>query len=770
MMARYDFKSLSPQDFEELTRDLLQAEWGVAIEAFKTGRDQGIDLRYARGLSNGVVVQCKHYASSSFSSLLSHLRDVELPKVKLLKPDRYLVVTSLSLTKAEKDKIVAAMAPFILSLADVIGADDLNGLLSRHDKVEKSNFKLWLTNTEVVSRILHNAEVCQTKFEVERIRQKLPVFVQSQAYPRALKILDDQRVVIISGVPGIGKTTLAEMLLFAHLDDGYEPVVIQSDLIEGKRLFDPTRKQIFYYDDFLGQTFLGDQRTYLGRNQDVALLSFLEMVKTSPDSRFVLTTREHILQQAVQASERFQHSAAKTYKCVLDLGDYTFGQRARILYNHIYFSDLPNAHKQVLLEDDFFLKVIKHRHFNPRLIEWIASLARLNSPPAQNYCAAILSLLESPEQIWSHAFRNQISDSARDLLLTMYSMGEWGVQLDELKGAFEVAHKGACERYTRPRGSNDFRLALDELDGSFLQYSNGRASFLNPTIRDFTAGVFCGMPALVLEIIEDSARFQQIGNLWRLSQQSCGENIRAALAANSQTLITAAGRFSASASMQWISGGGRKVGHFVDTQMEWRLNSIIEWCEAFKEEHFVDLARAFAQSIPEKWKTDGTEFGAITQLLDTMKECPWFLSNGGMHLYRFILDSTLARLFLAGSTDWRYIMELRESAIGWTPEDEKLLRDGLSHYRCSGVDEERENCGSVSTLTELVESLTELDSKYSLGFARTIADIQQEIDEREERQNSEDEDGGGYSSRANSGPIDPTTEDDVREMFNSLRA
>ncbi len=54
-MARYDFKSLSPQDFEELTRDLLQAEWGVALEAFKTGRDRGIDLRYSP-LDGGATV------------------------------------------------------------------------------------------------------------------------------------------------------------------------------------------------------------------------------------------------------------------------------------------------------------------------------------------------------------------------------------------------------------------------------------------------------------------------------------------------------------------------------------------------------------------------------------------------------------------------------------------------------------------------------------------------------------------------------------------
>ena len=31
----------------DLVRDLLQAEWKVALEAFKSGRDKGIDLRYS---------------------------------------------------------------------------------------------------------------------------------------------------------------------------------------------------------------------------------------------------------------------------------------------------------------------------------------------------------------------------------------------------------------------------------------------------------------------------------------------------------------------------------------------------------------------------------------------------------------------------------------------------------------------------------------------------------------------------------------------------
>src|SRR5437868_9773987 len=80
--ALYEFRQLSPADFEDLTRDLLQAEWGVRLEAFKTGRDQGIDLRYAAIPGETTIIQCKHYAGSTIATLVRHLRTKERPKVE----------------------------------------------------------------------------------------------------------------------------------------------------------------------------------------------------------------------------------------------------------------------------------------------------------------------------------------------------------------------------------------------------------------------------------------------------------------------------------------------------------------------------------------------------------------------------------------------------------------------------------------------------------------------------------------------------------------
>lgn len=770
-MSRYDFKSLSHQDFEELTRDILQAEWEIALEAFKTGRDQGIDLRYARVATKTTIVQCKHYANSTFGKLLSHLRDEELQKVQRLCPNRYVVVTSLGLTPGEKDKIVAALSPFVLTPSDVLGADDLNGLLSRHSSVESANFKLWLTNTEVIARIIHNAEVCQTQFEVNRIRKKLPVFVQSRTYPRARQLLDEQRVIIISGEPGIGKTTLAEMLLFSHLDDGYEPVVMQNDVSEGKRLLRQGHKQIFYYDDFLGQTFLGDQRSYVGHNHDASLLQFMEIVRSTPHSRFILTTREHILRQAMQASERFQHSSTQTYKCVLELKDYSFGQRAKILYNHIYFSDLSRLYKEAILLDDFFLEIIKHKHFNPRLIEWLTTLTRLSTPPPEpeKYCKSITALLQSPEHIWSHAFESQISHAARELLLTLYSLGDH-IDIEELEFAFDGVHQGSCVRYNRSSAVGDFRAALQELDGGFLNYSSCRARFLNPSIRDFTSGVLLKTPKLAIELIVDAKRFTQLCNIWKLSTKDGGNALCIELKAHAETFRINAMRLMTSETMQWIKTPEGSKCHVVDTIEELRLEEMIRWSEAIKDQTFVDLLRMYAETLATRWKSHAVMFRLAIEALDTMAESDWLMGHGGDEIYRIVLDCLLSHVNEARARDWERLLELPETSIYWTESDDHLLSAGIAYYRQAGVDHERDECIDVSDLNELKDFLQQLDDKYVMGFWQTIKTIEKEIDERDERQPCDGDDGGGFSHQSETQFIDPFNDDDVREMFETLRS
>src|SRR5204863_3689121 len=119
-MADYDFTaSLSPLDFELLSKDLLEAELHIRLENFSEGRDKGIDLRYSspkddhritfdalmqpKGAPPQLIVQCKRY--STYASLKSELKNKELAKIRQLQPARYILTTSVSLSPMQVDEL-----------------------------------------------------------------------------------------------------------------------------------------------------------------------------------------------------------------------------------------------------------------------------------------------------------------------------------------------------------------------------------------------------------------------------------------------------------------------------------------------------------------------------------------------------------------------------------------------------------------------------------------------------------------------------------------
>ena len=121
-MANYDFHQLSHHDFEVMCRDLLQAEWKGLFESFKPGKDGGIDLRFLM-LGTKSIFQCKHLVRTGLSGLYRELAQ-EAPTICELKADRYLLVTSVPLSPANKDKIVGIVGGNLLKPSDILGQDD----------------------------------------------------------------------------------------------------------------------------------------------------------------------------------------------------------------------------------------------------------------------------------------------------------------------------------------------------------------------------------------------------------------------------------------------------------------------------------------------------------------------------------------------------------------------------------------------------------------------------------------------------------------------
>ncbi len=145
-----DLSVLSDVEFEELTADLLAAEYGVHVERFPRGRDGGVDLRWKRVRDAEYSIgQCKHYSRSTFAQLKAAARE-EVAHLETMTVADYRFVTSMDLTRAQKDEICDILPRWLKGPHEVLSAGDLDAMLTCHPHVERGHPKLWVSFGSIV--------------------------------------------------------------------------------------------------------------------------------------------------------------------------------------------------------------------------------------------------------------------------------------------------------------------------------------------------------------------------------------------------------------------------------------------------------------------------------------------------------------------------------------------------------------------------------------------------------------------------------------------
>lgn len=150
-----DFSSLSPSEFEDLTRDLIGRELEIRFEAFPDGPDDGMDGRHAAG-DGDVILQAKHYSRSGFAKLRAKMKQ-ERCVIDALRPKRYILATSAALTPANKTHIATEIGPALKSSGDIFGQQDLIALLRRFPDVETAHPKLWQQSSAILKTLITDA-------------------------------------------------------------------------------------------------------------------------------------------------------------------------------------------------------------------------------------------------------------------------------------------------------------------------------------------------------------------------------------------------------------------------------------------------------------------------------------------------------------------------------------------------------------------------------------------------------------------------------------
>jgi hypothetical protein len=716
----YDFHTLSPLDFEELSRDLIQVRDKVVLETFKVGRDRGVDFRLAEA-GETLVVQCKHLRKSGFTVLLREVKK-EAVKIAGMRPQlrRYILSTSVELNPDNKDALAAALGGFDPN--DILGSNDLNNLLGLHPKIEHAHFKLWLTSVPVMVAVLHNAERVQSDFEFRRVEKTIPRFVQTRAYAQSVTQLQADRVLILSGAPGVGKSTLAEFLLYEHLAKGFEPIIARNGLDEARKLYRPNTQQIFYYDDFLGATYLGEGGSALVRNEDRAISDFIAMVVEDPTKMLILTTREHLLSQALDGSERLRHSRLAEFRYVVALRAYSEEQRARILYNHIYFSDMPSGYRHALLNDDFFWTIIRHDKVSPRLIEWLTSYHRVKANPPADYPAFVRRLLDNPAEVWRHAYDREISDAARSLLLTVLSF-DGRVGRDRLQAAFDELHQERARRYGFRMAPSDYTSALRGLADAFITIGDRFIEFFDPSVRDLMNTVVRSVPANGIDIIRGASSMSQVQVVWRLAKAAEGGALLASVQTKADDLQLGLSRAMQAATIVKVDGG---FGLYAPL-LEERLATLIELVEGTGSNALARLIQPAVHHMLAQWEDVRPEYETTVRVLLALGASKVLQPHDLSTLWSAIRSALLSRV--GERLDPSEVIQLLRLDEG-TPlsdDDQEGLRDAASRWRRDMGDLLRDTRSS-DELERLKEQLAEVAATLDFDLSDCIRKVETELE------------------------------------------
>lgn len=490
-MNNYDFSTLNDKEFEEISKDLLNSKFKLELQSFRNGRDKGIDLRFSSLKNdNSIIVQVKHYLKSGYSLLKSTIKNDELKKIPNLKCERYILVTSLDLSVGQKDELKKILTPFVKSTNDIIGQNDLNDYISEFKEIEKKYYKLWLSSTTILQTILNNAIESRTKYFLSQLDQKIKYYVVTNKIDEANEILKREKILLITGQPGIGKTSLAEIILFERAKDGFKIYKVEN-IKEAEDVISPDDKepQIFYFDDFLGANYSEILNSHKTETQ---LTNFVERIINTPNKYIILTTRTVILNYATEKYEKISHSSINNRHFELKLTDYTKYEKALILYNHFYHKNVNKELYDVILYEKFYLEIINHKNYTPRIIEFITDSTKIKNFTENQYHQFILNNLNNPKEIWRYSFNNQIEHLDKCLLLTLFSFGN---ELNEtlLQNAFEMRLKFEKTQHNQIIGINQFNNSIKILLNGFItsllynydKSQNRYYKFINPSLADF---------------------------------------------------------------------------------------------------------------------------------------------------------------------------------------------------------------------------------------------------------------------------------------------
>lgn len=486
----FNYRNLDDVEFEELCKDIMQRKLNTQLRTFRKGVDGGIDLEDIYP-GNNIIVQVKHYINSKFSDLRTSLKK-EVEKVKNLNPERYYVCCAQELGPSDTKEIYELFKNYMETYENIVTLKEIDDFLNEETNkdIVRKHFKLWLYSSNILSEI-NNQDIfidCETL--LSDIKEESKYYIQTKTYDMSIKFLEDSGCLILVGSPGVGKTTISKMIVLYYASLGYRiRYTTNGDISDIKRALsiDRDEKEIILLDDCLGQYYFNMNYT-----QENELISIIKHVKNNKNKKIILNSRVTILNEAIERSLEFENFIInkKINSYIMDMDKMGTIERARILYNHLYFNNVPNEYYSSIRKNKNYFKIINHRNYSPRIIEYVTQHERYKDIEAETYFDFILSCLDNPKEIWKNEYEKRICKVDRVFMLTLFSLTDTAVSEEVLEECFNKRISDSNSDTTL----NNFKDTLNRLNKSMVKIidNNGKReiSVLNPSVNDYLKVVF----------------------------------------------------------------------------------------------------------------------------------------------------------------------------------------------------------------------------------------------------------------------------------------
>ena len=513
---KFNLDILSPSDFERLSRDIISRKLGLEFKVFSDGKDGGVDLR---NYENGIICQCKHY--KNYSNLNANLKKelLKLQKIKDLK--KYYLILSMKLTPENENEIIELFKDYKLSSEQIISYNEIEQFLEDEKNIDilRKNTKLWLTSYQIIELFSQRYIDFSNSILRNNINECIKYFVETETFRKCYEKINNDRILIISGLPGVGKTVNTNMLvakLMANFNFKLKTIV-SSDYHKLIESFVNDDLELIILDDFLGQSSLEKSEDEINE-----IISIINYVKNNSKKYLILNSRLSVLSDAKLVNEKFSRilDMLDSNNYIINMSDVTRLEKAEILFNLHYYNNVPQEYFNELKKKGWFKyryeSIIDDKNYNTRIIEYCALNYKRDGISSNKYYDYIKNNLENSRQVWKKQFEKFTSEEVSYLQL-MLSISTSNVPTEILKECYENVIRNRKYDSEKINFNNITEKMSNSLIIQSIDNKKSVINVINPSINDFIISTLKDNTVELERMIDDCIYIEQFINLINLN-------------------------------------------------------------------------------------------------------------------------------------------------------------------------------------------------------------------------------------------------------------